>query len=193
MKTSVYKAIALLFLFTGLICSTSAQEKGQYKEQEKQMKAEQLLLERELREIEREAREAHSESIKSAGKADYYFQRGDGILFYGHQTGKSSQLSLSKSFDDESVKNENTFDVDKSVQSINFSISGSVEKGKIIISITLPDGEKLKEMTLDSSADIQFSQMIRPSKDDSKYGGKWTYTIEAVEATGHYRLSIQTR
>ncbi len=66
------------------------------------------------------------------------------------------------------------------------------EEGEIVIIITLPDGDELKEMTIDTSADIQFTQSIKISEEEDKYYGQWEYSVESDEAVGHYRLSIRT-
>jgi len=122
----------------------------------------------------------------------YVVSSGDGFSFVGDRSSQSSQLSLSKRFDGETTENEGTYEVEEGVRHISLSLSGSVKEGKIIISVKLPDGELFKKMTIDNSADIQFSQMISTNKDETKYSGKWTYEIEAVKAVGSYRLTIQT-
>ena len=73
------------------------------------------------------------------------------------------------------------------------SVGGSVKEGEINIVITLPNGEELKDLTIDTSADIQFSQSVKISEEEDKYYGQWEYSVESNKASGHYRLSIQTR
>lgn len=117
----------------------------------------------------------------------------DGIYVMRNSGSSSSQLSLSKSFDGQSSDNKGTFDVDKSVRYITFSLSGSVESGAIEIIITLPNGDEMKDLTIDTSADIQYSQNIKISEEEEKYYGQWEYSVESDKAVGHYRLSIQTK
>lgn len=121
------------------------------------------------------------------------YSTGDGVFVMSSSGSSTSQLSLSKSFDGQSIENSGSFVVDESVRHISFRLSGSVKEGEIEIVIALPDGDELKDITIDSSADIEFTQSIKISEDDNRYYGEWEYSVGADEAKGHYRLSIQTR
>ena len=134
-----------------------------------------------------------SYSIKSDYPSNMATTYSTGDVFMMSSSGSSSsQLSLSKSFDGKSSDNEGTFNVDKSVRHISLQLSGSVKEGAIEIIITLPDGDELKEITIDTSADIQFTQSIKISEEEDKYYGQWEYSVESDEAVGYYRLSIRT-
>jgi len=104
----------------------------------------------------------------------------------------SSQLMLSKSYDGKDAENTGVFQIEEPVRQIRFSIDGSVKEGKIIIKLLLPGGEVFKELTIDESADIRFSQSITVPEEKNKYTGNWKYVIKAVKARGNYRLSINT-
>lgn len=121
------------------------------------------------------------------------FSYGDGVYVMSNSGSSSSQLSLSKSFKGESKKNEGSFDIDENVRNISLNLSGRVESGEIKIKIVLFNGDIIKELNIDESADIQFNQNISIAKDEKKYYGKWRYTIESVKANGNYRLMISTR
>ena len=121
------------------------------------------------------------------------YSTGEGVYIMSNSGSSSSQLSLSKKFDGQSSDNDGNFDVDESVRHISLSLSGSVTKGAIYITITLPDGDELKDISIDTSADIQFTQTIKISEEENRYFGQWEYAVESDDAVGHYRLSIQTR
>lgn len=121
------------------------------------------------------------------------YSTGDGVYIMSSSGSSSSQLSLSKSFDGQSSENDGTFDVDESVRQIALQMSGSVKEGSIEIIITLPDGNELKDITIDTSADIQFNQTIKIAADEERYHGTWEYSVKSEKAVGFYRLSIQTR
>jgi len=120
------------------------------------------------------------------------YSTGD-VFIMSSSGSSSSQLSLSKTFDGQSSENEGTFDVDESVRHISLSFSGRVKEGEIEIIITLPDGDELKDITIDTSADIRFTQSIKIAEDEDRYYGQWEYSVESDEAVGNYQLSIQTR
>ena len=72
-------------------------------------------------------------------------------------------------------------------------ISGSVGSGEIFIGIEYPDGKTFKELVINASADINFSQSISvKEEDEKKYVGSWNYVIKADEAEGNYMVQIMT-
>jgi len=186
----------MLILLAMFSFVSTAQSRSSSSERERERAREEYNVQEKLEQMEklRAEKEVQFERLH-AGKYDNFIISSPegGVFFTSPNAGQSSQLSLSKSFDGESTKNEGTFEVDKKVAYINFSINGSVKEGRIRINIVLPTGEKLKEMTIDNTADIQFNQMIRPRSEENKYSGKWTYEIEAIKAVGNYRLSLQTK
>lgn len=196
MKKLCYRSTLVLMLFVLFSTASFAQSKSSAGERERERSREEYVIQKKMEQMEklRAQDEENIERFKADKFGNYVVASPEsGIYFMGSGAGQSSQLSLSKSFNGESTKNEGTFEVDDKVSYINFTISGSVKEGRIKINITLPDGEKLKEMTIDNTADIQFNQMIRPRAEEKKYSGKWTYEIEAVKAVGNYRLSLQTK
>ena len=186
----------MLILLSMVSFAAIAQNRSSSNERERARAREEYNVQQKMEQMEklRAEKEAKMEKVRADKYGNYILSSPDGgIYFTGPNAGQSSQLSLSKSFDGESTKNEGTFEVDEKVAYINFSINGSVREGRIRISITLPNGEKMKEMTIDNTADIQFNQMIRPRLEENKYSGKWTYEIEAVKAVGNYRLSLHIK
>jgi len=175
---------------------------------EKQAKeAEKTRAEERARSSER-ARESHRESSRVSPHVKYvypaqpaqpaqsafsYSSGEDVYIMSGSGSGSSSsQLSLSKSFDGQSSENDGAFDVDETIRYIILQLSGRVEEGEIEMTITQPDGKVLKDLTINNSADVQFSQTIKISEED-KYYGQWGYSVKAKKAKGHYKLSIRTR
>lgn len=111
-------------------------------------------------------------------------------LHFGNQN--STQLMLSKEYDGTSGENTGEFQIEESVRQIRFSIDGSVEEGSIVIKLLLPEGKIFKELTIDNTADIRFSQSLVIREEENKYSGRWKYVIKANKTTGRYRLSINT-
>ncbi len=171
----------LLFLSIIIFLSTSSVLKAQRTTEEDEQR-----VRVEVRDRERE---------KEAKAYAFFNSTGDETPRFISVTssGSSSQLSLAKTFTGETKKNEGSFTVDESIRQINFMIQGKVRTGSITIKLMLPKGDVIKDITIDESADITFSQNIRISEDENKYTGKWSYTIEAVKAEGNYRMSINTK
>jgi len=114
------------------------------------------------------------------------------FFVWGGQGSSSSSLNLSKTYTGESKENSGSFQVDESVRRITMNINGNVKSGSITIKILLPGGKVLKEVTLDDSANMTFSQSIRIAEEETKYYGDWKYTIAAEKCDGRYQLMIST-
>ena len=105
---------------------------------------------------------------------------------------RNTKLTLSKDYNGESTSKTGTFSVEQGVKKIRLSISGSVESGKINLELYLPGKKELKKLSIDDSADIQWSQSLNVKEGDNKYYGEWTYVINAQNAKGSYSLSLST-
>ena len=58
--------------------------------------------------------------------------------------------------------------------------------------LLLPGGEMYKDLTMDDSADLEWSTSFSIEEGVKKYHGSWTYKIKATNAEGVYNLSITT-
>jgi len=128
--------------------------------------------------------------IPSTGIATTY---GDADFIYStwtHQDEGSSQLTLSKMFDSESVSKEGNFTVEEHYNMLKIAIEGTVKEGSIKITLYSPDYEVFKDLEIDNSADIRWTKLFSEYKEE--YVGEWTYEIEAQSALGRYNLSITT-
>ncbi len=166
----------------------------QREEMEKQReKLEQMNQER-VREFERQARS--SARVFSFPDEPEWRVVPDGNAFFlstGDQ-GSQTQLTLRNSFRGGSDSSRGDFDVDASVSNIRCMINGKVRSGEIYIKVEYPDGKEFKEMTINSSAEITFSQSLSIKEEArDQYLGSWKYEVKAEKAEGSYLLQIQTR
>jgi hypothetical protein len=128
--------------------------------------------------------------IRSTDKYWLTGERGERGDFYIGQDVKSTRLNLSKHFEGESVAKTGTFMVEEGIRMLEIAIKGSVDEGQIKLSISKPGKNLFKEQVIDSSADVEWTQMFTIKEDNKEYTGEWTYKIEAVNAMGFYSLSI---
>jgi len=105
---------------------------------------------------------------------------------------RNTKLTLSKEYNGESTSKTGTFNVEEGVRKIRMAIHGSVKAGKINLELYLPGKKVLKKLSIDDSADIEWSQSLNIKEGDDRYYGEWTYVINAQNAEGHYRLSLST-
>jgi hypothetical protein len=110
----------------------------------------------------------------------------------GSSSDRNTTLTLSKSFTGEVTSKTGTFNVEEGIKKIRLSIIGNVRYGKIDIEIYLPGKKELKKLTIDNSADIQWSQSLDVKEGDNKYYGDWTYVINVQKAEGTYKFSMST-
>jgi hypothetical protein len=111
------------------------------------------------------------------------------MLLYENQT----QLTLRNSFNGGSDNSKGDFDVEKGTRYFRCMINGRVRSGKIYIKVEYPGGKIFKELTITSSAEINYSQSLAIREgEEAKYLGTWKYTVESEKAEGNYMLQIST-
>jgi hypothetical protein len=170
----------------------------QIKEMEMQLKKQQLEQEHKMVELER----VYEEQARSTGRArerSYVYTSPGGsdegtyfIQSFGQES--QSQLTLRNSFNGETLSSEGEFDVDESSRHIRFTINGKVRHGEISIRVLYPGGKVFKDLTINSSAQITFSQSITIKEEEKKkYVGTWKYEVKTKTAEGNYMLSIMTQ
>jgi len=115
------------------------------------------------------------------------------VYVSGYGSGEhNSRLTLSKNYNGQSIDKQGTFEVEDKITKLKLSIEGHVNSGSITVSLMLPDGKIYKSLTMDDSADIQWSESLNIKEDVTKYFGTWKYRITTKVADGSYLLSINT-
>lgn len=155
---------------------------------------------REAERVEREALRAAREANEARVIVAPDIQIGDwsqgdyGFAYttLGTSTAMNSKLTLSKRYSGQSTSKTGTFNIEEGVTRIRLQISGTVEVGKIGLELYLPGKKVLKQLTIDDSADISWSQSINIKEGETKYYGEWTYVIKAESVEGRYQMSINT-
>lgn len=211
----------LLMLLTGFLLQTQAQtsqeakknetqeKEMQIKELEMQLKKQQMEWEMQMKkqQMEQEKKTAELElayeiQARSTGRsrenAAIYVRPGDSdegtyfIQSYGQ--GSQSQLTLRNSFSGETVSSIGEFNVDENTSHIRFTVNGKVRHGEISIKVFYPGGKVFKDLTINSSAEITFSQSLTIKEEEkTKYVGTWKYEVKTKTAEGNYMLSIMTQ
>jgi len=168
------------------------EQQKQLQEQQKQMRELEIIYSDRARDYEQQARESARESsrarayVRSSGDAGNYF-------FYAGDQSSTSQLTLRNSFDGTSDSSKGEFEVSEDTRHFRVTINGKVNSGEIRIIVDYPSGDTFKDMTINSAAEISFSQSVSISEEEpDKYVGDWSYKVIADEAKGSYSLSIMT-
>jgi len=192
---------------------TEKQEKELQKKREEEFRVRKEFLEQEQQERMRRqemALEAQAEALEELhlNMEDFHVDmedmewrapviiregfEGDGFVWHIPQNSQT-QLTLRNSFRGGTDSSTGSFDVEEGTKRFKCMINGKVRSGEIKIKISYPDGKVFKDMTINSSAEITFSQSLNiGEKEPDKYIGSWKYEIAATKAEGNYMLSIST-
>jgi hypothetical protein len=177
----------------------------QLKQMEMQLKKQQLEQEKKMVELEKayelQSRSARSSARASSGSRERSFvyavpEPGDEPSYFIHSYGQDSQtqLTLRNSFNGETLSSDGEFEVDESTRKIRLSANGKVRHGEINIKVLYPNGKVFKDLSINSSAQITFSQSLTVKEEEKKkYVGTWKYEIKTKTAEGSYMLSIVTQ
>jgi hypothetical protein len=213
------KSLTLIFviLFTGTALMAQSREKDEKAAQEAEMKAKKEMLEQQqkqlqeqkkmqeekmremeiiyadrARDFERQGRE--SSRARTYSRSSGLVSSGDGNYFiYSGDQNSTSQLTLRNSFDWTSDSSKGEFEVSEGTRHFRVNINGKVKSGEIRIIVDYPSGDTFKDMTINSAAEISFSQSVTINEENpDKYVGDWSYKVIAEEAKGNYSLSIMT-
>jgi hypothetical protein len=124
-----------------------------------------------------------------------YITSGDANVFYqGFSSRNQPRTSLEFSrfvTDDNSVK-EYTFDVEKGVKNLSMSISGMCKTGAIKISILMPNGKSYSEVTIDEFGSLNWRKSFDINDESKDMVGVWKFKVATTNATGSFRLSLQS-
>lgn len=102
-----------------------------------------------------------------------------------------SELTLTKSFKGESVETTKSFSVEADYAALKMELHGTAKAGKIIVSITKPNGEKLKSLEIDAASDVMFEQTFN-LEENKDLAGDWQLKIKTDNAQGMYHLEVYT-
>ncbi|MCK5135290.1 MAG: hypothetical protein KAR19_05835 [Bacteroidales bacterium] len=206
-KSYRYLLLTLLLLLAGSV--VMAQDEEGERERQKAMQAKEMKMRKEMLEEQKEKmedmerqhadqvriieRQAHESSrARSPVRSSRAYPEGNYLLGpYGQ--GNQSQLTLRKTFRETTSTSKGEFEVEPDIRHFRCMISGSVRSGEIFIGIEYPNGKTFKELVINSSADINFSQSVSIKEgEEKKYTGTWNYVIKADKAEGNYMVQIQT-
>lgn len=173
-------------------------QEAKVKEMEMQLKKQQLEQEQKVVELERAYAEQARTSSRDRENAIIYARPGgsdEGAYFIqSYSQENQSQLTLRNSFNGETLTSNGEFDVDENTSHLRFTVNGKVRHGEISIKVLYPEGKVFKDLTINSSAEISFSQSLTiKDGEKKKYVGTWKYEVKTKTAEGNYMMSIMTQ
>lgn len=128
-------------------------------------------------------------SIKSVVLSIFIFLTGN---LLNAQTLNNTEISMFKSFDEESVETIKKFNLTDGFDMLSLELNGVVNKGVITVTIQKPDHSIFESIDLDNSAIMDYKKAIELKEDSAGMVGEWLIKITANKAKGYYRLVIRT-
>lgn len=121
---------------------------------------------------------------------------GDMSSFYFHSMGNDAEKTVwnfSKTIRENSFKKEYTFDVDKTVKTVVMSVNGDCRAGEIRIRILTPDKKSFSDIVIDEYGNMNWRKSFSISENENQdKTGAWTFQISSNNATGFFKISLQT-
>ena len=120
---------------------------------------------------------------------------GDGSVYYQGFNSRSqprTSLDFSRSVTDDNSVKEYTFEVDKGSRSLSMSVSGMCKTGAIRISILMPNNKSYSEVTIDEYGTLNWRKSFDITEESKDMTGVWKFKVTTTQATGSFRLSLQS-
>ncbi len=108
--------------------------------------------------------------------------------------GNQNNLSINKILKDETSSADFNYEVKKGTPGVSINVNGSIDSGKVIVTIKQPNGDVYNEYTLSPLANVTWRQSVDfDDKEETTYVGKWAVTVTAENAKGNYSVKISER
>ena len=174
--------------------------------QEQQLKSQEL--ERALRETERnasrstEAVDNYLRAVRVRPSANpneaFYVTPGQGLeyQFFGRGGGGDAERTtwdFSKNVKESTFSKQYSFDVEKSVGNVSMTVVGDCKAGEIRVQILMPGGKTYSDIVIDEFGNLNWRKTFTISEEENKdKAGEWLFKINAKQATGYFKISLQT-
>jgi hypothetical protein len=118
---------------------------------------------------------------------DFYFYND-----MGHAGKPGSSWNYTRQVLEATFTNEFTMDAGGDDGNVNLSVSGNCAEGSISVSIIMPDGKQLSEVLIDENGSLNWRKNLEENEASKWKNGKWIFKIKAKNATGNFRISMNS-
>jgi hypothetical protein len=119
----------------------------------------------------------------------------DDIYIYdhtGHSGKPGSSWNYTRQVLEATFTNEFTMDAGADDGNVNLSVSGNCAEGSISVAIIMPDGKQLSEVLIDENGSLNWRKSLEENEESKWKNGKWIFKIKAKNATGNFRISMNS-
>jgi len=110
----------------------------------------------------------------------------------GHSGKPGSSWNYTRQVLEATFTNEFTMDAGGDDGNVNLSVSGNCAEGSISVSIIMPDGKQLSEVLIDENGSLNWRKNLEENEASKWKNGKWIFKIKAKNATGNFRISMNS-
>lgn len=114
-------------------------------------------------------------------------------LYTGHslKSKPGSSWNYSRQVMEATFINELTMS-SEDMDNVNLTVAGDCAEGSMSVTIMMPDGKQLSEVVLNENGSLNWRKSIEAGEGNSWKNGKWTFRINAKDATGNLRISMNS-
>jgi len=137
-------------------------------------------------------REIEMEVLKNINGKKFHVPEfnGGGYSFFSDE----DALEIQKDLAGETISADFNYEVKKDATGMNLNVNGSIDSGKVVITIKKPDGSVFNEYILSPLANVNWHQTLKfEGEEESAYIGKWTVTVAGENAKGKYSVHLNGR
>lgn len=110
----------------------------------------------------------------------------------GHTGKPGSSWNYTRQVLEATFTNEFTMDAGGDDGNVNLSVSGNCAEGSIAVAIIMPDGKQLSEVLIDENGSLNWRKSLEENEESKWKNGKWIFRIKAKNATGNFRISMNS-
>jgi hypothetical protein len=105
---------------------------------------------------------------------------------------ESTSWEFSKTIIDKSLKNDYTFEVEKTSKTVVMSVNGDCKAGEIRIKIVMPNGKTYSDVVIDEFGNLDWRKSFNISETENQdKTGSWKFIITSNKASGYFKISLQ--
>jgi uncharacterized FlaG/YvyC family protein len=119
--------------------------------------------------------------------------KGDPLFLHTYDSNnESTSWQFSKRIKEKSLKNEYTFDVEKTSNSVVMSVMGDCKEGEIRIKIIMPNGKTYSDVVIDEFGNLNWRKSFSISETENQdKTGPWKFLISSNKASGYFKISLE--
>ena len=112
--------------------------------------------------------------------------------FHGGDSERTT-WDFSKQVKESTFTRQYSFDVEESATTVVMTVMGDCKSGDIRVKIVMPGGKVYSDIVIDELGNLNWRKSFTISEDENKdKTGEWVFKIDAENASGYFKISLQT-